>query len=64
VSLSVKLRGAEVRSCFGEPMHVEAEAPKSGPIDKSLGRKADPVGGKIYDKGSAWAGAQQRRKEN
>ena len=36
---------------------VQAEAPKSGPIDKSLGRKADPVGGKIYDNGSAWAGA-------
>ena len=43
---------------------VQAEAPKSGPIDKSLGREADPEGGKIYDNGSAWAAAQQERKEN
>ena len=40
----------------------QAEAPKSGPIDKSLGREADPAGGKIYDNGSAWAGAQQEKK--
>ena len=36
---------------------VQAEAPKSGPIDKALGREADPEGGKVYDNGSAWAGA-------
>jgi hypothetical protein len=36
---------------------VQAEAPKSGPFDKPLGRKADPAGGKVYEKGSAWAGA-------
>ena len=33
--------------------------PKSGPIDKALGREADPEGGKIYDNGSAWAGAKE-----
>ena len=42
---------------------VQAEAPKSRPIDKSLGREADPAGGKIYDNGSAWAGAQQEKKK-
>jgi len=31
--------------------------PLSGPLDKSLGLEADPEGGKVYDKGSAWAGA-------
>ena len=41
----------------------QAEAPKSGPIDKSLGREAGPAGGKIYDNGSAWARAQQEKKK-
>jgi len=29
----------------------------SGPFDKHSGRQADPEGGEVYDKGSAWAGA-------
>ncbi len=41
---------------------TQSEGPKSGPLDKSLGRKADPEGGKIHDKGSAWAGASARTK--
>ena len=32
---------------------VSAEGTFSRPLDKSLGREADPEGGKIYDKGSA-----------
>jgi hypothetical protein len=32
---------------------VAAEGTFSRPLDKSLGREADPEGGKIYDKGSA-----------
>ena len=36
---------------------MRSGGPLSRPLDRSLGRKADPEGGKIYDKGSAWAGA-------
>lgn len=42
--------------------HRPSEGSYSKPFDKSFGRKADPVGGKIYDKGSAWAGAYTRSK--
>jgi len=39
---------------------TQAEAPKSRPLDKLLGRKADPpAAGKVYDKRSAWAGAEK-----
>jgi len=34
-----------------------SEGPLSRPLDKLLGRKADPEGGKVYDKRSAWAWA-------
>jgi len=36
----------------------QAEAPESRPFDKFLGRKADPEGGRIYDKRSALAVAE------
>jgi len=36
--------------------HNHSGGPYSGPLDKSLGA-ADPLRGKIYDKRSAWAGA-------
>ena len=38
--------------------------PSSRPLDKTLGRKADPEGGKFYDKRSAWAGARTNQREN
>ena len=39
----------------GRPLLDAAEGPLSRPLDKGLGREADPEGGNLYEKGSAWA---------
>ena len=46
-----------VRLLVSEPPQPGAKALYSRPFDKPLGPQADPEGGKVYDKGSAWAGA-------
>jgi hypothetical protein len=42
-----------VRLFFSEPPKAQSEGSHSKPFNKPLGHKADPVGGKVYDKGFA-----------